>query len=427
MPNANVNHVVIDGVTKIDLRSDTVTPASLMQGYTAHDASGAAITGTADTVTGSVYQDADGYLVVDDDESSAPQGTLSITANGTYDVSDYAGATVDIGGMSETDLKNFITRSNSFTDIDWPDGLTTIGAYAFGGCYRFNTASLPDTITSIGTYAFYNCSNLTLTSLPNNITSIGTYAFGSCSNLALTSLPNGITSINSYTFGDCANLALTSLPSGIVSIYNYAFYNCPNLALTSLPNTVTSISSSAFMNCRNITISELPIGVTSLQSNAFTGCTSITSIRSDAVITSTSYPFMTGTASNPTMSLTSVSFPNMDTSSIGYLFGNVTAAYACQLLAFADIGSTKQISSNAFANCYALETLVLRRSDAICALANVSAFTNTPMRGYNNLTGTVYVPSALISSYQSATNWSTLYNGGTVTFAAIEGSDYERE
>lgn len=40
-------------------------------------------------------------------------------------------------------------------------------------------------------------------------------------------------------------------------------------------------------------------------------------------------------------------------------------------------------------------------------------------------TGTVYVPSALISSYQTASNWSTLYNNGTLTFAAIEGSPYQ--
>ncbi|MBQ2680439.1 MAG: hypothetical protein IJF97_00730 [Eggerthellaceae bacterium] len=41
------NKIVKDGTTLIDLTSDTVTPATLMQGYTAHDASGAIITGTA--------------------------------------------------------------------------------------------------------------------------------------------------------------------------------------------------------------------------------------------------------------------------------------------------------------------------------------------------------------------------------------------
>lgn len=46
MPNAHVNKVVYGSSTLIDLTADTVTPEALMQGYTAHDASGAVITGT---------------------------------------------------------------------------------------------------------------------------------------------------------------------------------------------------------------------------------------------------------------------------------------------------------------------------------------------------------------------------------------------
>lgn len=126
------------------------------------------------------------------------------------------------------------------------------------------------------------------------------------------------------------------------------------------------------------------------------------------------------------MALTSARFPNITPAlSLGTVFGYTTAANACQLLETCDIGSTTGIAANAFANCYKLQTLVLRKSASVCTLANVSAFTNTPMSGYNGLTGTVYVPSALISSYQTATNWSTLYNDGTVTFAAIEGSEWE--
>ena len=41
-----VNKVDINGATVIDLTSDSVTPETLLQGATAHDASGAAITGT---------------------------------------------------------------------------------------------------------------------------------------------------------------------------------------------------------------------------------------------------------------------------------------------------------------------------------------------------------------------------------------------
>ena len=46
MPNAYKNKVVYGDQTLIDLTSDTVTADKLLSGYTAHDKSGAQITGT---------------------------------------------------------------------------------------------------------------------------------------------------------------------------------------------------------------------------------------------------------------------------------------------------------------------------------------------------------------------------------------------
>ena len=50
MANQYVNKVIIDGVTKIDLTADTVAAASLLSGTTAHDRTGAPITGTMPSV-----------------------------------------------------------------------------------------------------------------------------------------------------------------------------------------------------------------------------------------------------------------------------------------------------------------------------------------------------------------------------------------
>lgn len=47
MPNQYVNKVVFGDQTLLDLTTDTVTPSVLMEGYTAHDKSGALIIGTA--------------------------------------------------------------------------------------------------------------------------------------------------------------------------------------------------------------------------------------------------------------------------------------------------------------------------------------------------------------------------------------------
>ena len=46
MPNSNYNKVIYNGNTLIDLTADTITAADLAYGVTAHDRSGAVITGT---------------------------------------------------------------------------------------------------------------------------------------------------------------------------------------------------------------------------------------------------------------------------------------------------------------------------------------------------------------------------------------------
>lgn len=46
-----VNHVIINGETVVDLRGDTVSADKLVNGATAHDKTGAAITGTVSFAT----------------------------------------------------------------------------------------------------------------------------------------------------------------------------------------------------------------------------------------------------------------------------------------------------------------------------------------------------------------------------------------
>ena len=329
----------------------------------------------ADVASGKVFYNADGYQVG--------------TASG--------------GGGSDVDLKGIVERT--VTSLTLPDNLTKIGDYAFAGCTSLATMNIPSGITSIGTYAFYNCQALSISQIPSGVTSIGQNGFYNCYGLAATSLPSGLTRIEAYAFYGCRNLAITSLPSGLTALGNYAFFGCYNIAVTEIPSGVTSIGDYAFNACINITSISTSAAITSLGSGVFLS--------------------NSGGNAGYGMKLAHASFPNMVINNISTVFGSTMVERACQLLEDADIGGTKVISANAFANCYKLQTLILRKSDAICTLSNVSAFLNTPMRGYNDLTGTIYVPSALISTYQTATNWSTIYGEGYVTFAAIEGSEYE--
>ena len=96
--NPYVNKVVKDGTTLIDISSDTVSPSSLAQGYTAHDASGAQITGTM--TGGSMVirdeQDNHGGTIRHITAGDVVQGTKTITENGTHDVAAYADAYVNV-------------------------------------------------------------------------------------------------------------------------------------------------------------------------------------------------------------------------------------------------------------------------------------------------------------------------------------------
>lgn len=69
------NKVEYGDKTLIDLTSDTVTPSSLLQGYTAHDNTGALITGTASggSEHGNAWQDSEGYVVLDDESGISLQ------------------------------------------------------------------------------------------------------------------------------------------------------------------------------------------------------------------------------------------------------------------------------------------------------------------------------------------------------------------
>lgn len=179
-----------------------------------------------------------------------------------------------------------------------------------------------------------------------------------------------------------------------------------------IPN-ATTIARNVFQY-RNNMRSVYSASVTKIEASAFNTNTGIQTIDFPNVTT------LNGSAVFAwSTNLVSVSLPKLSVSNQTNLFQGDTK------LEFVDFGFGTNINTNVFATCNKFRTLILRRTGAVCALANVNAFTNTPFRGYNSLTGTVYVPNALISTYKTATNWKTMYDAGTCNFVAIEGSQYE--
>lgn len=92
-----------------------------------------------------------------------------------------------------------------------------------------------------------------------------------------------------------------------------------------------------------------------------------------------------------------------------------------------DVGSsiTGNFGSWALSGNVSLTKLIIRSTNVI-SLGNINAFYNTAFES-GKAGGTLYVPSALISSYQSATNWSTILGYATNSIQSIEGSIYETQ
>ena len=122
---------------------------------------------------------------------------------------------------SRTYIKNFSVLSPEFKEIDGiahttngkklvacsmgkehvviPDGVKTIGKYAFSNCH-LKSVVIPDSVTEIKESAFACCSNLESVIFGKNVETIGNNAFEMCVNLKSVDLPKSIRSIGSYAF-----------------------------------------------------------------------------------------------------------------------------------------------------------------------------------------------------------------------------------
>lgn len=290
------------------------------------------------------------------------------------------------------------------------------------GMARFDDTSDADAVASdiaSGKTAYVNGEKVTGTgvaedtlvkALHNQVTSVSDdtltsiRAYGLAYMTALTSVdfPN-LQTINSYSFYNDYALIMDGwqFPKA-KTIGNYAFRYCYGLTGdVVLPSTVTSIGQYSFANCDGMETFTANGSVTTLGTYTFNG------------------------ASGHVMALRECHMPNLGTSiALNLNWGSTTAANACQHLEICDIGKSKSIAANTFANCYKLQTLIMRRT-SVTTCANVSAFLNTPLRGRSGLTAKVYVPSSLIDSYKAASVWTTINGYGYVEWCAIEGSEWE--
>ena len=181
---------------------------------------------------------------------------------------------------------NFYLSGEKVVALVIPDGVTSIGDYAFLGCNGLTSVTIPASVTSIGDYAFDNCTNLTSVTIPNSVTNIGEHAFVGCysvTNLVASHVPGGIdpdwltsvtipdsvTTIESSAFSGCSGLTSVTIPDSVTTIESWAFSGCSGLTSVTIPDSVTNIGSSAFAYCNGLNEVYLPERFRDVPTNPF--------------------------------------------------------------------------------------------------------------------------------------------------------------
>jgi len=214
----------------------------------------------------------------------------------------------------------------------------------FSGLTDLSSAVIPDNINAIGSDAFDSCPGLSSVSLPNNSTILqSTNIFSGCYALTEINIPNTLTSIGSSVFYN--NYALSesiTLPNSVTTFGNNNFYKCYSLSSLTFSNAITTCGTYTGGDCYNLGNITLPTSLTSIGTYCFTNCRRFTDI----------------------------TIPNTVTS-----IGNYSFQY-----------------------CYGLKELHIKPTTP----PTIGQYT------FRNLPSdcTIYVPSASLSTYQSAANWS---------------------
>lgn len=418
----------------VDTADDTVTPATLKSGVTAHDASGAKITGTLDTATPKEsdinFWDYDGTLLYSwtfaelATKTALPplpshDGLICQGWNWTLqDIKD-AGRELDIGALYITDdgktrlyvdvdtetwddfVLNYWQSTRNATTVDWGDGTTPESknadsyiehrhVYASSGSYVITMSVKESTTMWLGHDGYMliardeadsgRCSMLRKVEVGARVPGTDPQCFRNCCRLESVSLPQTTKIYTPRAFEQCTQLRV--LIAADMDEIRQTFYRCSNLRAIATPKGTTQRDGSAIANTA---IRQINFDITTAYFAEALKRVHIKAVNGQV-----------GDFSS-CRALLEVTIPADATTFVAATFqgDNALRRVTC-------LGDIASIPAQVFQRCYPLRFVDFTHCTAVPTLANVNAFDQTHAQLE------IRVPASLADAWKAATNWSSL-------------------
>lgn len=233
------------------------------------------------------------------------------------EANNYWGATVYDSYQGGVYIRNntVVGVNTSVSDVVIPEGVTSIGGYAFSKCSGLTSISIPNSVTTISKDAFSSCvleksnfvNNSSLDAEANNYWGAIVYdsyqggvyirnntVIGVNSSVSDVVIPDGVTSIADSVFANKFGLKSIEIPSSVTSIPNNEFVLCSGKLVTNSTAVNSSVLSGSrfseivygdninvvnglgnYTSVTNIVLSE---NVNTINPGTFSGCTNLTSV-----------------------------------------------------------------------------------------------------------------------------------------------------
>ena len=391
--NVGQEYITDDGKTRIYVHFDNACKAPYLGIYP----NGTVVVdwgdgSSTDTLSGSSY---DTKKTVQHTYSSS--GDYMITLNATSGKYAIKGTS---GGSNLLTFDGYNVSSNNYfydlkiSKIELGSNVV-IGDYSFSHCHNLCSITIPYETrcqTVKLSYSFQYCQSLKFLSLPeafstssNIVTTVESF-FSNCCNLEHYSLPVGITKID-YFAGSCTGLKDFVIPYTVTNLGNNSFSYCNMLENVFVPSFVTNNGYGTFTTCTGIKNAVVDNNA-SLGDDMFSYCNSLETITT---------PSDSGGYGNATFSGCS----SLKNNTIRPKQGAIIDGCLRQCISLTNVtipADVTGIGANAFTYCYGVTEYHLLP-------------TSPPSIQSNSFAGikpqcVIYVPSASLSAYQTATNWS---------------------